>query len=254
MQFLSLIPARYSSTRFPGKPLADIAGKSMIHRVYEQACSCFEHVYVATDDDRIKNHVLDFGGKAVMTSSEHRSGTDRCAEAAKTINNAEGNKFEVIINIQGDEPFIQTEQLELVCSCFNEKDIEIASLVKKISNVEDLVNPNIPKVILNNNQEAIYFSRSTIPYIRNAPIEQWLEKHTFFKHIGLYAYRYETLLKLTKLPPSTLELAESLEQIRWIQNGFKIKIAETQTENLAIDTPQDLERAREYWRMRSSAK
>jgi len=249
MQFLSLIPARYSSTRFPGKPLADIAGKSMIHRVYEQACSCFEHVYVATDDDRIKNHVLDFGGKAVMTSSEHRSGTDRCAEAANVINKAEGNRFDIIINIQGDEPFIQPDQLKLVCSCFDDADTEIASLVKKISNAEELANPNIPKVILNNNQEAIYFSRSIIPYLRNVPEDQWYNKHIFYKHIGLYAYRYETLMKLTKLPPSTLEIAESLEQIRWIQNGFKIKIAETNTENLAIDTPDDLEKVRERLRL-----
>jgi 3-deoxy-manno-octulosonate cytidylyltransferase (CMP-KDO synthetase) len=254
MQFLGLIPARYSSSRFPGKPLADIDGKSMILRVYEQASACFKFVYVATDDDRIKNHVLEFGGKVVMTSAKHRSGTDRCAEAAKTLNDLEGICFDVIINIQGDEPFIQAEQLELICSCFNESDTEIASLVKKISNTDDLVNPNIPKVILNNKLEAIYFSRSIIPYIRNIPPEQWLEKHTFFKHIGLYAYRYETLLKLTELPPSSLEIAESLEQIRWIQNGFKIKIAETKTENLAIDTPQDLERAREYLRMRSSVK
>jgi 3-deoxy-manno-octulosonate cytidylyltransferase (CMP-KDO synthetase) len=246
MQFLGLIPARYASTRFPGKPLADIAGKSMIRRVYEQASLCFENVYVATDDDRIKRHVLEFGGKVVMTSEDHRSGTDRCAEAAKIISDLEGTGFEVVINIQGDEPFIQTEQLELICSCFNEKDTEIASLVKKISNAADLVNLNIPKVILNNKQEAIYFSRSTIPYIRNVPMEQWLERHTFFKHIGLYAYRYETLMKLTILPPSSLELAESLEQIRWLQNGFKIKIAETKTENLAIDTPQDLERIKEY--------
>lgn len=246
MKFLGLIPARYASTRFPGKPLADIAGKSMIHRVYEQALTCFEHIYVATDDDRIKNHVLGFGGKVVMTSPDHRSGTDRCAEAAKTITEHEGIRFEVIINIQGDEPFIQTEQLELVCSCFNENDTEIASLVKKITNPDDLVNPNIAKVILNNKKEAIYFSRSIIPYVRNIPADQWLEKHTFFKHIGLYAYRFETLLTLTKLPQSSLELAESLEQIRWIENGFKIKIAETRTENLAIDTPEDLDKIREY--------
>jgi 3-deoxy-manno-octulosonate cytidylyltransferase (CMP-KDO synthetase) len=232
----------------------DIAGKSMIHRVYEQASAYLEHVYVATDDDRIKNHVLEFGGKVVMTSVDHRSGTDRCAEAAKTIINLDGTGYDVILNIQGDEPFIQAEQLELLCSCFNERDTEIASLVKKISNAEDLVNPNIPKVILNNKQEAIYFSRSTIPYIRNTPMELWLEKHIYFKHIGLYAYRYETLIQITALAPSSLELAESLEQVRWIQNGYKIKIAETKTENLAIDTPQDLEKAREYLRTSSSLK
>lgn len=254
MQFLGLIPARYSSSRFPGKPLADIGGKTMIHRVYEQASLCFEQVYIATDDNRIQNHVLEFGGKVVMTSSEHNSGTDRCAEAASIINKAEGNRFDIIINIQGDEPFIQPDQLKLVCSCFDDADTEIASLVKKISNAEELANPNIPKVILNNNQEAIYFSRSIIPYLRNVPEDQWYSKHIFFKHIGLYAYRYETLMKLTKLTPSTLEIAESLEQIRWIQNGFKIKIAETNTENLAIDTPGDLEKVREYMRLRTSNK
>jgi 3-deoxy-manno-octulosonate cytidylyltransferase (CMP-KDO synthetase) len=251
MQFLGLIPARYDSTRFPGKPLADIAGKSMIRRVYEQSSAFFEYVYVATEDDRIKDHVLEFGGKVVMTSSEHHSGTDRCAEASLIVTDAEGMKFDVIINIQGDEPFIQTEQLKLICSCFNDSETEIASLVKKITNAEDLVNPNIPKVILNNKLEAIYFSRSTIPYIRNVPLDKWLARHIFFKHIGLYAYRYETLQILTKLPPSSLEIAESLEQIRWIENGFKIKIAETNTENLAIDTPQDLEKILEYIRMNS---
>ena len=169
MQFLDLIPARYASTRFPGKPLADIGGKSMIHRVYEQASTCFENIYVATDDERIKNHVLEFGGKVVMTSPDHRSGTDRCAEAAKIIADQEKIIFDVIINIQGDEPFIQPEQLDLVCSCFTDKDTEIASLVKKISNIEDLANPNIAKVILNNKQEAIYFSRSIIPFIRMLP-------------------------------------------------------------------------------------
>jgi 3-deoxy-manno-octulosonate cytidylyltransferase (CMP-KDO synthetase) len=246
MQFLGLIPARFASTRFPGKPLVDIGGKSMIRRVYDQASSYFEHVYVATDDDRIKSHVLEFDGKVVMTSAAHKSGTDRCAEAATIITKLERVKFEVIVNIQGDEPFLKAEQLKLICSCFKLKETEIASLVKKITRIEDLVNQNIPKVILNHRKEAIYFSRSIIPFIRNAPVEQWLEKHTFFKHIGLYAYRYETLMKLTKLPASPLEIAESLEQIRWIENGFKIKIAETDTENLAIDTPADLERIKEY--------
>ncbi len=243
MQFLGLIPARFASTRFPGKPLATIGGKSMINRVYEQSSTCFKQVYVATDDNRIKDHVLGFGGKVVMTSPEHRSGTDRCAEAASYLSLSEGLNFDVIINIQGDEPFIQAEQLRLICSCFNDAETEIASLVKKINNSEDLFNPNIPKVILNNRSEAIYFSRNTIPYIRNHPREKWLENHIFFKHIGLYAYRFETLLKITKLASSSLELAESLEQIRWIENGYKIKIAQTEFETIAIDTPEDLQKA-----------
>jgi len=246
MQFLGLIPARYGSTRFPGKPLADIGGKSMIRRVFEQSSAFFENVYVATEDERIKKHVIEFGGKVVMTSADHRSGTDRCAEAAERITELERTSFDVIVNIQGDEPFIQAEQLKSVCDCFELGDTEIASLVKKITTMDDLVNPNIPKVILNNKQEAIYFSRSTIPYIRNVSMDHWLEKHIFYKHIGLYAYRFQTLMKLAKLTPSSLEIAESLEQIRWIENDFRIKIAITDTENLSIDTPQDLERVRKH--------
>jgi len=246
MQFLGLIPARFASTRFPGKPLATIGGKSMIHRVYEQSSTCFSQVFVATDDNRIRDHVLGFGGKVVMTSSEHRSGTDRCAEAASYLSFSEGLKFDVVVNIQGDEPFIQADQLRLLCSCFDDSETEIASLVKKINNSEDLFNPNIPKVILNYRSEAIYFSRNTIPFLRNFPKEQWLENHSFFKHIGLYAYRFDTLLKLTKLVPSSLELAESLEQIRWIENGYKIKIARTEFETIAIDTPEDLEKAIQF--------
>jgi 3-deoxy-manno-octulosonate cytidylyltransferase (CMP-KDO synthetase) len=243
MQFLGLIPARFASTRFPGKPLVDIGGKSMIKRVYEQASTVFKELYVATDDERIKEHVLGFGGKVVMTSTEHRSGTDRCAEAAIFLSYTKGLKFDVAVNIQGDEPFIKAEQLKLLCSCFNQSDTEIASLVKKIDNSEDLFNENIPKVILNNNSDAIYFSRQTIPFLRNIPKEQWLGKQIYYKHIGLYAYRFQTLVNITKLAPSVLELAESLEQIRWIENGYKIKIAETEFENIAIDTPEDLEKA-----------
>jgi len=251
MQFLGLIPARFASSRFPGKPLANIDGKSMIQRVFEQSSACFSQVYVATDDNRIRDHVLGFGGKIVMTSPEHRSGTDRCAEAAQFLSSAEGLKFDVIVNIQGDEPFIQPEQLNLLCTCFNDSQTEIASLVKKINNYDDLFNPNIPKVILNQKSEAIYFSRNTIPYLRNFPKEQWLEKHIFFKHIGLYAYRFDTLLKLTALPPSSLEIAESLEQIRWIENGYKIKIAKTEFETIAIDTPEDLEKAELFLKKKS---
>lgn len=246
MRFLGIIPARYASTRFPGKPLADIGGKSMIHRVYEQASLAVNDVYVATDDERIYRHVLDFGGRSVMTSPGHRSGTDRCAEAAQKIEAIGKESFDVVINIQGDEPFIQPRQLGLLKDCFSDANTLIATLVKKISGTDDLFNPNIPKVILDQQRNAIYFSRSTIPYLRNHEKDVWLQHHTFYKHIGIYAYRSATLLLLTGLPQSPLELAESLEQNRWIEKGFKVRVAETDMENLAVDTPGDLEKARAY--------
>ncbi len=250
MRFLGLIPSRYASTRFPGKPLADIGGKSMIRRVYEQVSQVLSDVYVATDDERIAQHVKSFGGRVVMTASTHRSGTDRCAEAIQTIQRDVQETFDIVINIQGDEPFIQPSQLELLKGCFNEKENQIATLVKRVASEEDLFNPNIPKVILNRKKEAIYFSRSTIPYIRNSAKEEWLKVHTFFKHIGIYAYRFKTLLEITKLEPSNLELAESLEQNRWLENGYRIQTAETDTENLAVDTPADLEKVNEFLKSR----
>lgn len=250
MRFLGLIPSRYASTRFPGKPLADIGGKSMIRRVYEQVSQVLTDVYVATDDERIAQHVKSFGGSVVMTASTHRSGTDRCAEAVQTIRRNVQEPFDIVINIQGDEPFIQPSQLELLKGCFGKKETGIATLVKKVASEEDLFNPNIPKVILNRQKEAIYFSRSTIPYLRNSAKEKWLMDHTFFKHIGIYAYRYKTLLDITKLDPSSLELAESLEQNRWLENGYRIQTAETDTENLAVDTPADLEKVNEFLKKR----
>jgi len=237
MKILGLIPARYASTRFPGKPLVDITGKSMIQRVYEQAKKCvkLDEVLVATDDERIFKHVLAFGGKAVMTSSEHQSGTDRCAEVALQFPD-----FEVIINIQGDEPFIDPEQIGKLISCFDSRDTQLATLVKKIGSEQELFNPNSPKVIINKNSEAIYFSRLPLPYIRGQEQENWLQHFTFFKHIGIYGYRVDILHQVTKLPVSSLEKAESLEQLRWIENGYKIKVAETDLETYAIDTPEDL--------------
>lgn len=242
MKFIGIIPARYGSSRFPGKPLADMAGKPMIQRVYEQVKKAIDEVWVATDDERILKIVEDFGGKAVLTSPDHKSGTDRCNEAFSKI----GNGFDVVINIQGDEPFIQPQQIETIKSCFDSKETELATLVKpfkKKDGFEVLFNPNSPKVVLNKNSEAIYFSRSIIPYIRDAHHTEWLDKHIFYKHIGMYAYRADVLKKITLLPQSNLELAESLEQLRWIENGYKIKVGLTDIETIGIDTPEDMEKA-----------
>jgi len=236
---LGIIPARYASTRFPGKPLVDIAGKSMIQRVYEQAKKCVHltEVTVATDDTRIYDHVLGFGGSAVMTSSDHQSGTDRCAEVAQ-----QHPQYNVIINIQGDEPFIDPEQITKLAFCFNDKATQIATLVKKVVDEQELFNVNSPKVVINKLSEAVYFSRSPLPHIRGQEQQNWLNSFTYFKHIGIYGYRADILQQITNLPISSLEKAESLEQLRWIENGYRIKVAETELETHAIDTPGDLKR------------
>lgn len=244
--FTGIIPARYASTRFPGKPLAIIGGKCMIERVYNQASLVFDNVYVATDDERIFKTVISFGGKAVMTSSAHRSGTDRCAEAAGQIFNGEMSRERIIINIQGDEPFIKPEQLESLKDCFSDPDVEIATLIREVSHDEDLFNPNHPKVVISKNMDAMLFSRSVIPFVRDKNKEEWVSAHRFFKHIGLYGYRASTLEKITLLPQSALELAESLEQNRWLENGYKIRAAITPWESIGIDTPGDLERANKF--------
>ena len=239
MKILGIIPARFESSRFPGKPMVDIAGKSMIRRVYEQCqlSSCLNKVIVATDDQRILEHVMDFGGDAMMTSQLHTSGTDRCDEVAKQY-----PEFGICINIQGDEPLIDPSQIDLLSSCFDKKNVRIATLVKKISTEEELFNLNTPKVVLNKNMEAVYFSRTAIPYFRNRENSEWLKEHTYFKHIGIYAYSRETLSEITKLPVSPLEEAEVLEQLRWIENGYHVHVAITDKESYAIDTPADLEK------------
>ncbi|MBS5978138.1 3-deoxy-manno-octulosonate cytidylyltransferase [Dysgonomonas sp. Marseille-Q5470] len=242
MKFIAIIPARYASTRFPGKPLADMGGKPMIQRVYEQVKRAVHDVWVATDDSRIFETVKAFGGKAVMTSTEHRSGTDRIQEAYSKI----GEDFDVVINVQGDEPFIQPEQIESLKECFDSKDVELATLVKpfkKEDGFDVLFNPNSPKVVINKKSEAIYFSRSIVPYIRDAHHTEWLDKHIFYKHIGMYAYRVDVLKEITQLPQSSLEKAESLEQLRWIENGYRIRVGYTDVETIGIDTPEDMERA-----------
>ena len=230
MKFLALIPARYASTRFPGKPLAVLGGKPVVQRVYEQACLAFDEVYVCTDDERIFSAVEAFGGKAVMTDTTLRSGTDRCWQACERI----GTDADVVVNIQGDEPFVQKSQLDGVKDCFLDESTQIATLVKPFSpqdTFETLANPNSPKVVVDSHMHALYFSRSVVPYLRGVEQQDWLASHTFYKHIGLYAL---------------LEKAESLEQLRWLENGYIIKVALTDVETVGIDTPSDLERAEMY--------
>ena len=244
MNFIGIIPARFQSTRFPGKPLVLLGGKPIIQWVYENAKKVLTEVYVATDDERIYQAVEAFGGKAVYTSSNHQSGTDRCAEAALKV--AEQLKFEVVINIQGDEPFIRPEQVEGLKACFDSPETEIATLIKPITIASEITNINRPKVVINKNQEAMYFSRSSIPFVRDSQPEDWINQNTFYSHIGMYAYRFDILLELTSLPTGILEKAESLEQLRWLENGYRIKTAQTQFESIGIDTPEDLEQAHKF--------
>lgn len=245
-QIICIIPARYGSTRFPGKPLALIHGKPMIQRVYEQAlkCTSLQHVIVATDDERIASAVRDFRGNAIMTSSHHQSGTDRCAEAIQKIT----GDFDVVINIQGDEPFIKPSQIELLCSCFQKEGTMIATLVKQISFHEELFNPNLVKVVMAENGEALYFSRSAIPHQRSVSENYWLGNGVFYRHLGIYGYRRDVLEKIVSLPLNVLEKAESLEQLRWLAHGYRIQTAITDDETIAIDTAEDLHRAEKFYR------
>lgn len=245
MKFIGVIPARYASTRFPGKPLAMLGGKSVIQRVYEQVSSVLDSAYVATDDERILQAVEAFGGKAVMTSPDHKSGTDRIEEAVRKI----GGSFDVVINIQGDEPFIQRSQLEEIIRCFDDAETQIATLGKPFDKAQGFAaveNPNSPKIVVDNRGYALYFSRSVIPYIRGKETAEWMDHYPFLKHLGIYAYRTEVLHEITRLPQSSLELAESLEQLRWLQNGYRIKVGLTDVETVGIDTPEDLERAEAF--------
>jgi len=238
MKVIGIIPARYESTRFPGKPLVDIGGMTMIQRVYNQVkhAASLTEVVVATDDQRIYDHVKSFAGNVVMTQKDHQSGTDRCAEV---INNITG--FDIAINIQGDEPFIDPQQIDLLVSCFQSSEVQIATLVRKITELADLENFNKPKVILNKKNEAVYFSRQPIPYFRGLNINEWLSKTIYYNHIGIYGFQVDTLKEIAKLPLSTLETTESLEQLRWVDNGYRIQTAISNHINDAIDTPEDLE-------------
>lgn len=245
MKFIAIIPARYASTRFPAKPLAMLGGKPVIRRVYEQVAGVLDDAVVATDDRRIYDAVAAFGGMVVMTSTEHRSGTDRCWEAYLKQN----LKYDVVVNVQGDEPFIRASQLETLKRCFDDPATDIATLVKPFTEADGLAaleNPNSPKVVLDARSRAIYFSRSVIPYLRGVERTEWLARHTFYKHIGLYAFRTEVLRAVTSLPPSPLEKAESLEQLRWLENGYKIGVGITDVETIGIDTPEDLEKAEAF--------
>ena len=241
---LGIIPARYASTRFPGKPLVEIHGISMIERVYKQALQSkkLQEVIVATDDERIYNHVNSFDGKVMMTRSDHATGTDRCEE----VLSKQSTKFDAVINIQGDEPFIQPEQIDLLISCFDDEEVQIATLVKKIISVEELLNTNTPKVVIAQNGDALYFSRQPIPFKKDVPVDEWLQHGTYYKHIGIYGYKAEILPKLTSLPQAKSEMLESLEQLRWLENGYHIRIKVTEFETIAIDTPDDLDKARRY--------
>lgn len=243
MKILGVVPARYASTRFPAKPLVEIGSKSMVQRVYEQACKSklLTKVVVATDDQRIVDHVLSFGGEVVMTQESHPSGTDRCYEALAL----QGEEFNYVINIQGDEPFIRPEQIDLLAALLD-GETAIATLVKKLTDQESLFNPNVVKAVVAMDGKALYFSRSPVPHVRNTKEDEWLQKCTFYKHIGMYGYRADTLEELTKMEVSPLERAESLEQLRWLDNGYAIKTTETKSETIGIDTPEDLQKALAY--------
>jgi 3-deoxy-manno-octulosonate cytidylyltransferase (CMP-KDO synthetase) len=241
MNIVGIIPARYASTRFPGKPLVDIHGKTMIQRVYEQAkkTTSLNEVYVATDDSRIYDHVKTFGGNILMTSAGHSTGTERCHEVVEKLV-AENMPVDVVINIQGDEPFINPEQIDLLAGCFKYPEVNIATLIKKINRPEELFDPNTIKVVINSLHNAIYFSRTAIPYMRDKDHETWTLFHTYYKHIGIYAYRTESLREITTLQASSLEKAESLEQLRWLENGYEIHTLETEYESHSVDVPEDL--------------
>lgn len=242
MKYIAVIPARFASTRFPGKPLAVLGGKTVIQRVYEQALSVLPEAYVATDDDRIFNTVEAFGGHAVMTRADHKSGTDRIQEAVEKI----GTNADVVINIQGDEPFIQPTQIETLIHLFNDPETQIGTLGKPFETIEAAMNPNSPKIVTDRRSFALYFSRSIIPYIRGIEQEEWLKHYPFLKHLGIYAYRREVLAEVTRLPQSALEKAESLEQLRWLENGYRIRVGITDMETVGIDTPDDLIRAEKF--------
>ena len=251
MKFIGIIPARYASSRFPGKPLALLGGKPVIQRVVEQVSSVLDDVYVATDDERIFQTVEQFGGKVVMTRSDHQSGTDRICEAFDNLFSSSLNPHsttlpDVVINIQGDEPFIQPSQIETVMHCFDDDETQIATLGKPFESMEAVRNPNSPKIVTDNRGYALYFSRSVIPFVRGKEEKEWLSHYPFLKHIGLYAYRTDVLHAITRLPQSPLELAESLEQLRWLQNGYRIRVGLTDVETIGIDTPEDLQKAEAF--------
>lgn len=253
MKYIAIIPARYASTRLPGKPLAMLAGKPVIQHVYEHVAQCaLSDVLVATDDERIRDAVRGFGGKAVMTRADHRCGTDRCLEAMNSwlqVHDDVSADELVVVNVQGDEPFVHPEQISDLCRCFDSPETDIATLARPYTAADswgDLVNPNTPKVVFTPDMRAVLFSRSIIPYLRNVPQKQWLQQHTFYRHVGMYAYRANVLRKIAALSPTPLEVAESLEQLRWLENGYTIRVAITKHATIGIDTPEDLVKAEQF--------
>lgn len=248
MKILGIIPARYASTRFPGKPLTMINGKSMIQRVYEQSlkANLLTDVVVATDDQRIFDAVINFGGKVMMTSSEHNSGTDRCCEIVEKI----GENYDAVVNIQGDEPFINPEQINQIAELISSDESQIASLCKPIKDADELFDNNVVKVVFDTQGKALYFSRQTIPFLRKVDEDeqQWMQERTFYKHIGIYAYKTDVLKKIAALPQSGLELSECLEQLRWLENSYYIKMGVTEFESYSIDTPQDVEKCLKFFK------
>lgn len=248
VRIVGIIPARYASTRFPGKPLALIKGKTMIRRVYEQASlSKLDAVVVATDDVRIADEILSFGGRYVMTSPNHRSGTDRCREALDLM----GEAYDAVINIQGDEPFIDPLQINMLYDILQDNDVCLASLAKRISSRDELFSPNTVKVVMDVNGNALYFSRNPIPFMRHLDAEEWLAKGVFYKHVGIYAYKSDALRMVAEMAPSVLELSESLEQLRWLENGLRIRMGVTETENVSVDVPSDIAKAEDFYNSRN---
>ncbi|MCT4580724.1 MAG: 3-deoxy-manno-octulosonate cytidylyltransferase [Flavobacteriales bacterium] len=244
MNILGVIPARYGSTRLEGKPLVDICGKPMIQRVYEQSKKVLDHVVVATDDERIEEAVKAFGGEVVMTSKEHTTGTNRCLEAYKIVQAKSDLSFEAVINIQGDEPLLEPEQIRCLVSCFEDPKTELATLVMPVANEGDLFNESEVFVVFDKNKRALYFSRSVIPHIRGVHKTKWLQHHTFYKHLGMYGFTTESLKAFAEMEQTKLELTESLEQNRWLENGGVIKIEITQHDSIPVDTIDDLEKVR----------
>ncbi|HBH07667.1 MAG TPA: 3-deoxy-manno-octulosonate cytidylyltransferase [Flavobacteriales bacterium] len=253
MKFLGIIPARYGSKRLEGKPLLDICGKSMIRRVYEQSVKALDEVYVATDDQRIRDEVLDFGGKVVMTDPDHNTGTNRCLEALEIVRSEKGRNYDVVVNIQGDEPLLNPSQVLELMDCYKDPNAEIATLVTPVIRLDDLFNESEVFVVFDKNNYALYFSRSVIPHVHGKHKTKWLKKQKFYKHLGLYAYTVDALRTFANMPRTSLEVAESLEQNRWIQNGGKIKVSLTEFDSIPVDTIDDLERVREMVRSRKAS-
>lgn len=251
MKTVGIIPSRYASTRFPGKPLAMIKGKTMIRRVREQAWkSKLDAVVVATDDMRIADEVLSFGGQYVLTDPNHKSGTDRCCEALDMLD----IPYDAVVNIQGDEPFIDPKQINLLIDLISQEEVQLASLAKRIDDEDELFSPNTVKVVMDKEHKALYFSRSPIPFMRGVAREEWIEKGNFYEHIGIYAYKAATLRQIAEMQPAVLEMAESLEQLRWLENGLRIQMAITTSENVSIDIPSDLAKAEQFAQMQQGIK